>query len=138
VSPTGKLPVLHHGGNRIPDSLAIMEYLEEAFPPPAHPALWPADRAERARARWLAAAMHSGYMKIREVMSFNLCFLDPVPEATPKAHDQSTRIAELEEALREIIKATHSADERSWIARHVNGIAFNALGASSVLSKGED
>ena len=51
---------------------------------------------------------------------------------------QSTRIAELEEALREIIKATHSADERSWIARHVNGIAFNALGASSVLSKGED
>jgi glutathione S-transferase len=33
VSPTGKLPVLHHGGLVIPDSLAIIEYLEETFPP---------------------------------------------------------------------------------------------------------
>src|SRR5574341_857896 len=53
VSPTGRVPVLHHGEVVIPDSLAIIEYLEETFPPPAHPALWPADRKARARARWL-------------------------------------------------------------------------------------
>ena len=94
VSPTGKLPVLHHGGLVIPDSLAIIEYLEEAFPPPSYPALWPADRALRARARWLAASMHSGFMKVRDGMSFNLCFLPRVPEAAVDA------LAEAQEVLR--------------------------------------
>ena len=97
VSPTGKVPVLHHtqgGGTTlvIPDSLAIIEYLEETFPPPKYPALWPADRAERAYARWLAAAMHSGFMKLRESMSFNLCFLPVPPAATPEALAEAAEI----------------------------------------------
>jgi glutathione S-transferase len=92
VSPTGKLPVLHHGGLVIPDSLAIIEYLEETFPPPSYPALWPADRALRARARWLAAAMHSGFMKVREGMSFNLCFLPQVPPAPPEASAEAQEV----------------------------------------------
>jgi glutathione S-transferase len=82
LSPTGKVPVLRHGALVIPDSLAIIEYLEETFPPPKHPALWPEDRADRAHARWLSAAMHSGFTRIREGMSFNLCFL-PQPPAPP-------------------------------------------------------
>src|SRR5512143_1090160 len=98
VSPTGKLPVLHHGGLVIPDSLAILEYLEEAFPPPAYPALWPSDRGERARARWLAAAMHSGFMKVRDGMSYNLCFLKPVPAATPEAMVEAREVLALWEA----------------------------------------
>lgn len=98
VSPTGKLPVLHHGGLVIPDSLAIIEYLEEAFPPPSYPALWPADRALRARARWLAASMHSGFMKVREGMSFNLCFLPRVPEASPEAMVEAQEVLALWES----------------------------------------
>jgi len=98
VSPTGKLPVLHHGALVIPDSLAIIEYLDEAFPPPSYPALWPADRVLRARARWLAASMHSGFMKIREGMSFNLCFLPRVPEATPDALAEAQEVLGLWEA----------------------------------------
>src|SRR5262249_14079098 len=70
VSPTGKVPVLHHGDRVIPDSLAILEYLEETFMPPKYKALWPSDPGQRAHARWLAAAMHSGFMKLRESMSF--------------------------------------------------------------------
>ena len=85
VSPTGRVPVLHHGGRVVPDSLAIVEYLEEVFPPPAHPALWPSDPVARAHARWLAAAMHSGFTKLRESMSFNLCFLPEPPPASPEA-----------------------------------------------------
>ena len=85
VSPTGKVPVLHHKGLAIPDSLAIIEYLEETFAPPAHPALWPKDAAERAHARWLAAAMHSGFMGMREGMSFNTCFLKTRPAPTAAA-----------------------------------------------------
>ena len=93
VSPTGKVPVLHHGALVIPDSLAIIEYLEEVYPPPTWPALWPAGREARARARWLAAAMHSGYAAIRTHMSFNLCFLPAVPPAHPDA------LAEAQEVL---------------------------------------
>jgi glutathione S-transferase len=85
VSPTGKVPVLHHGDLVIPDSLAIIEYLEEAFPAPKHPPLWPPERAARSSARWLAAAMHSGFMKLREGMSFNLCFLPKPPQPTEEA-----------------------------------------------------
>jgi glutathione S-transferase len=106
VSPTGKLPVLHHGGLVIPDSLAIIEYLEETFPPPSYPALWPSDRSLRVRARWLAASMHSGFMKVREGMSFNLCFLPRVPEASPEA------LAESQEVLAMWENALASPDRR--------------------------
>ena len=106
VSPTGKLPVLHHGGLTIPDSLAIIEYVEETFPPPSYPALWPADRALRARARWLAASMHSGFMKIRDGMSFNLCFLPHVPNASAEA------MAEAQEVLALWESALTSPDHR--------------------------
>jgi glutathione S-transferase len=98
VSPTGKLPVLHHQGVVVPDSLAIMEYLEEAFPPPSWPALWPADRADRARSRWLASAMHSGFMKVRDGMSFNLCFLDPVPPPSQAASEEAQEVLDLWES----------------------------------------
>jgi len=80
VSPTGLVPVLQHGVLTIPDSLAIIEYLEEAFPPPDHPALWPVERCARARARWLAATMHSGFTALRAGMSFHLCFLPERPD----------------------------------------------------------
>src|SRR6266404_3195887 len=100
VSPTGKLPVLHHGSIVIPDSLAIIEYLEETFPAPKHPALWPAVSAARAHARWLAAAMHSGFMKLREGMSFNTCFLPRRKPAGAEAlADAAEMLALFEDAL---------------------------------------
>jgi glutathione S-transferase len=100
VSPTGRVPVLHHGDLVVPDSLAIIEYLEEAFPPPGHPALWPSDRPRRARARWLAAAMHSGFTKLREGMSFNLCFLPKPPRPPAEALEEAAQMLRLfEETL---------------------------------------
>jgi len=100
VSPTGKVPVLHDADQIVPDSLAIIEYLEEAFPPPAYPALWPPDRGERARARWLACAMHAGFMALREGMSFNLCFVPQRPKPSAAALDEAVEMLRLfEEAL---------------------------------------
>jgi len=100
VSPTGKVPVLHAGQVVIPDSLAIIEYLEEAYPPPRYPALWPADQEDRARARWLAAAMHSGFLKLRESMSFNLCFLRKPPAPSVDALREAEEMLSFwEEAL---------------------------------------
>lgn len=101
VSPTGRVPVLHQGGRVIPDSLAIIEYLEETFPPPGRPALWPAEPGARAHARWLAAAMHSGFFKIREGMSFNRCFLARPPEPPAEARAEADEMLSLwEDALK--------------------------------------
>ena len=51
-NPSGKVPVLEEdGGFVLPESLVIMEYIEERFP---ESSLWPADPAERALGRlWL-------------------------------------------------------------------------------------
>ena len=48
VNPLGLVPALVHQGRRIVQSVAICEYLEEAFP---EPPLLPADPAGRARVR---------------------------------------------------------------------------------------
>jgi glutathione S-transferase len=95
VSPTGRVPVLHHGARLIPDSLAILEYLEETFPPPEHPALWPSDKDARAHARWLAATMHSSFLKLRESMSFNLCFLPRPGHPTSEALEEAAEMLRL-------------------------------------------
>ncbi len=60
-SPSGKLPVLADGEVRVWDSLAICEYACELAGRG-----WPRDRAERARARSLAAEMHSGFAVLRD------------------------------------------------------------------------
>ncbi len=92
IGYTGRVPVLHHDGLVIPDSIAIIEYVEEVFAPPAHAALWPADRGERASARALAAAMHSGFTEVRRAMSFNTCFWEKTPAITDLARAEAAEM----------------------------------------------
>lgn len=61
-SPSGKVPALKVGDLVIWDSLAISEYVAEAFP---QARLWPTDPAARARARAASAEMHSGFASLR-------------------------------------------------------------------------
>ena len=73
-TPTGRVPVLvdteaDAAGLAIWDTLAIAEYLAERFP---ERALWPSDRAARARARSICAEMHSGFSKLRWAMPMNV------------------------------------------------------------------
>lgn len=63
---TGQVPVLADGDVVIWDTLAILEYLHESYP-----AVWPGDRAARARARSLAAEMHSSFSAVRDAMPMN-------------------------------------------------------------------
>lgn len=67
ISPSGRVPCLHHAGDVVWDSMAIAEYCAELAP-----GLWPADRAARAHARVVAAEMHSGFVELRRAMFFNL------------------------------------------------------------------
>jgi glutathione S-transferase len=54
-SLTARVPGLAHGDFWVAESVAIVEYLEEAFPPPIWPRLHPDDLRLRARARQLSA-----------------------------------------------------------------------------------
>lgn len=69
VSPTTKVPSLHHGERVIWDSLAIAEYLAELFPKAG---IWPEEPAARARARSVSAEMHSSFPALRRSMPFNV------------------------------------------------------------------
>ncbi|MFB9067913.1 maleylacetoacetate isomerase [Pseudofulvimonas gallinarii] len=55
INPAGLVPTLLHGQRRITQSLAILEYLDEAFP--GHPHLLPEDVRGRARVRALALTL---------------------------------------------------------------------------------
>jgi glutathione S-transferase len=57
------VPTLLAGTQVIWDSLAILEFLAEMHP---EAALWPAAQEARARARSVAAEMHSGFAALRE------------------------------------------------------------------------
>ena len=69
ISPTGKVPVLHHGDVRVWESLAIIEYVAELFP---ETAIWPKDRAARAEARAISMEMLSGFTALRGACPMNI------------------------------------------------------------------
>ena len=65
-SPTAKVPVLHHDGRIVWDSLAMVEYLADR-----HGGVWPTEANARAWARSAAAEMHSGFQALRNACSMN-------------------------------------------------------------------
>lgn len=67
-SPTGRVPALHVGEERIWDSLAICEVANERW---LGGRAWPADPGARAAARSAAAEMHSGFAALRAQLPFN-------------------------------------------------------------------
>jgi len=69
LNPNGLVPVLVDDGLAVWDTLAIAEYLAETCP---EAQLWPADRAQRARARTICAEMHAGFGALRSACVMNI------------------------------------------------------------------
>jgi len=69
ISPTGRVPLLHHGEVRVWESLAIIEYVAELFP---EAGIWPKDRAARAEARAISMEMLSGFRALRGACPMNI------------------------------------------------------------------
>lgn len=71
VAPEGNalVPTLVHGEQVVWDSLAILEYLNDAFP---NAGIWPSDPTARAHARTVSAEMHAGFMALRQNCPMNL------------------------------------------------------------------
>ena len=64
-SITGKVPALRHGDFWLAESSAIDEYIEDAFPPPGHARIYPADPKARARVRMVQAFLRSDLVPLR-------------------------------------------------------------------------
>ncbi|UNK38331.1 glutathione S-transferase family protein [Shinella sp. H4-D48] len=69
ISPTGRVPVLHHGDVRVWESLAIIEYVAELFPDAG---IWPRDAGARAQARAISMEMLSGFRALRNACPMNI------------------------------------------------------------------
>jgi len=68
VSPSKRVPVLHHAGRVVWDSLAICEYLNDTL---IEGRGWPQDPDARALARSAACEMHSGFPALRQHLPMN-------------------------------------------------------------------
>ncbi|KQR79240.1 glutathione S-transferase [Rhizobium sp. Leaf384] len=69
ISPTARVPVLHHGDIRVWESLAIIEYVAELFP---QAALWPEGQIDRAIARSISMEMLAGFRALRGACPMNI------------------------------------------------------------------
>lgn len=101
MSLTGRVPVLWHDGWSLSESSAIDEYLEDVFPHPRHPRLFPEDARERARARQLMAWVRSDLFPIREERPTTTLFyenMDVQPLSTA-AQGSAARLLSVADAL---------------------------------------
>ncbi|HEX3953181.1 MAG TPA: glutathione S-transferase family protein [Stellaceae bacterium] len=91
-SPSGRVPLLQHGANRIWESLAICEYLAESFPTFD---LWPKDAAARALARAVSTEMHGGFRALREQLPMNVRSSFPGREISAETQADINRVMAL-------------------------------------------
>jgi glutathione S-transferase len=94
-NPAGRVPCLIDGALTVWDSLAILEYLAEK-----RPALWPSDAADRARARSVAAEMHSGFPNVRTHMPMNVRNRFPGKGRNAEVDAEIARISQIFDASR--------------------------------------
>jgi glutathione S-transferase len=69
LSPSFLVPCLTHNGIKVWDTLAIAEYLQEAFP---QARLLPRELAARTHCRAVSGEMHSGFANLRSALPMNL------------------------------------------------------------------
>lgn len=93
-SLTAKVPAIEHDGFWLTESLAIAEYLEEAFPAPA---LFPSAPRDRARARQIMGWLRSDLLPLREERPTTTIFSAPtsapLSPAAQRAADKLLRVA---------------------------------------------
>jgi len=98
AAPTQRVPSLDDGGFRLAESSAIAEYLEERFPAPQYPRLFPADLRARSTARQIMAWLRSDLGALRDERSTVTMFyrftLSPMSEAAQRDTDKLIELCE--------------------------------------------
>jgi len=77
LSLTQRVPTLNHGDFHLSESSAISEYLDELYPAPDHPVVYPKDVQYKARARQIQAWIRSDFPAIRKERSTEVVFCKP-------------------------------------------------------------
>jgi glutathione S-transferase len=97
---TSRIPCLVEGDFWLAESSAIAEYLEEAYPPPGSPRIFPEGVKERAVCRQVQAWIRSDLMPIREERPTTSIFFPehrakrPLSPAAERARGRLVRAAE--------------------------------------------
>jgi len=90
---TSRVPALTHADFNLTESSVIAEYLEEAFPPPEHTALFPSALQERARARQLQAWLRSDLGALRQERPTETVFYGEAgPPLSDDAHAAAAKL----------------------------------------------
>ncbi|KQV46010.1 MULTISPECIES: glutathione transferase [unclassified Duganella] len=98
---TGRVPCLVHDDFMLTESSAITEYLEEMYPAPRYPSLYPVQTEKRAIARQIQAWIRSDLLALREDRSTYTVFYkradqpeQPLSPAAQAAADKLLRLAD--------------------------------------------
>jgi glutathione S-transferase len=103
-TPSGRVPCLVDGALAVWDSMAICEYVNEQY---AAGSLWPRDVAQRARARSIAAEMHSGFAALRTHLSMDIRGRNPERGAMAMARpDVGADVARIESIWTDCLAAS--------------------------------
>lgn len=103
-SITNRVPTLRVKDSQsdfwVSESVAIIEYLEERFAPPAFPRLYPETPEERARVRLVQGLVRSDFMPIREERSTQTIFFgEPIKPLSEQADAARVRLVRIAAAL---------------------------------------
>lgn len=107
-----RVPALQHGDLWLTESIAIVEYLEEAFPPPTWAPMLPVDLRARARARqimsWIRFEMRA--LRIERPWQFTVypAPFAQYPPLSPAAQRDATELVDL------VTRLTASGDFAEW------------------------
>jgi glutathione S-transferase len=97
-SITAKVPAMDHDGFWLTESQAIVEYLEERFPPPQHAAVLPAAVEDRGRARQILSWLRSGIDGLRAERPTSSIFFERIrTPLTERARIDADRLIRMTE-----------------------------------------
>lgn len=97
---TKKVPALKRGEFWLAESMAIAEYLAEAFPFPGNPRLYPENLEERATCREVQLWIRTDFMPVRmERPTTTLWFGRATEPLTPAAAESAARLVDAVEPL---------------------------------------
>src|SRR5688572_11832932 len=99
-SLTARVPTLVHGDFSLSESSAIDEYIEDRFPPPDYPPIYPFDLEKRARARQVQAWVRSDLMPIRIERNTTVVFFGArLKPLSAEAQESASRLFSAVDAL---------------------------------------
>lgn len=115
-TPIARIPAMRHGEFWLTESLAIVEYLEDSFPPPDHARLLPAAPRARARARQVMAWLRFDQRALRAERPWQLTFYphEPLPPLSSEAERDADELMELVERM------TAAGELEDWNISHAD------------------